>query len=68
MAKLRENSTILKHTGEEIITTKEEVDEKLLTKANITDIPTNLSQLTKDINFDERYYTETEVDTMVCTR
>lgn len=26
------------------------------------DIPTKLSQLTKDINFDERYYTESEVD------
>lgn len=26
-------------------------------------IPTKLSALTKDINFDERYYTETEIDT-----
>jgi hypothetical protein len=26
------------------------------------DIPTKLSQLNKDINFDERYYTESEVD------
>ncbi len=27
------------------------------------EIPTALSELTKDINFDERYYTETEMDT-----
>jgi len=32
-------------------------------KAEKTDIPTKLSELTKDINFDERYYTETEIDT-----
>lgn len=31
--------------------------------ANISDLPIKLSQLTKDINFDERYYTETEIDT-----
>lgn len=31
-------------------------------KAEKTDIPTKLSELTKDINFDERYYTESEVD------
>lgn len=63
MAKLKENSTILKHTGEEIIATEESVDRKLLTKANKTELPTKLSQLTKDIDFDERYYTETEVNT-----
>ena len=34
MAKLKENSTILKHTGEEIIATEESVDEKLLLKAD----------------------------------
>lgn len=30
--------------------------------ANVDDVPTKLSQLTKDVNFDERYYTETESD------
>lgn len=34
MAKLKENSTILKHTGEEIIATEESVDRKLLLKAD----------------------------------
>lgn len=68
MAKLRENSTILKSTGEEIIATKEEVDKKLLTKADKTEIPTKLSQLNKDINFDERYYTETEIDTKLAAK
>lgn len=34
MAKLKENSTILKHTGEEIIATEESVDRKLLSKAD----------------------------------
>ena len=29
------------------------------------EIPTNLSELTKDINFDERYYTESEIDTKI---
>ena len=29
------------------------------------EIPTALSELTKDINFDERYYTETEIDTKI---
>ncbi len=62
LAKLKENSTILKSTGEEIIATNEEVDKKLLTKADKTDLPSKLSQLTKDVNFDERYYTETESD------
>ena len=28
-------------------------------------IPTALSELTKDINFDERYYTESEIDTKI---
>ena len=28
-------------------------------------IPTALSELSKDINFDERYYTETEIDTKI---
>lgn len=32
------------------------------TKSQITDMPTTLSAFTKDINFDERYYTETEVN------
>ncbi len=32
------------------------------TKSQISDMPTSLSQFTKDINFDERYYTESEVD------
>lgn len=31
--------------------------------SNISEIPTKLSQLTKDINFDERYYTESEINT-----
>ena len=34
LAKLKENSTILKHTGEEIIATEESVDRKLLSKAD----------------------------------
>lgn len=33
--------------------------------ASAEDIPSKLSQLEKDINFDERYYTENEVDTML---
>lgn len=33
---------------------------RILNKPNI---PVKLSDLTKDINFDERYYTETEIDT-----
>lgn len=28
-------------------------------------IPTALSELSKDINFDERYYTETEIDAKI---
>ena len=28
-------------------------------------MPTALSELTKDINFDERYYTESEIDTKI---
>ena len=28
-------------------------------------IPTALSELTKDINFDERYYTEIEIDAKI---
>lgn len=32
------------------------------TKSQITDMPTKLSEFTKDINFDERYYTETEIN------
>ena len=42
---------------------KSYVDAELNKKAEKTDIPTKLSELTKDINFDERYYTETEIDT-----
>ena len=45
MAKLKENSTILKHTGEEIIATEESVDEKLNDYAKNENIPTKLSQL-----------------------
>ena len=37
-------------------------------KADISDIPTALSELTKDINFDERYYTETEIDTKLSAK
>ena len=33
--------------------------------SNKPTIPTALSNLTKDINFDERYYTETEIDTKI---
>lgn len=33
--------------------------------ASAEDIPSKLSQLEKDIHFDERYYTENEVDTML---
>ena len=45
LAKLKENSTILKHTGEEIIATEESVDEKLQDYAKIENIPTKLNQL-----------------------
>lgn len=45
MAKLKENSTILKHTGEEIIATEESVDEKLKDYAKKENIPTKLSEL-----------------------
>lgn len=38
MAKLKENSTILKSTGEEIIATEESVDRKLLLKADKDDL------------------------------
>ena len=41
------------------------VDTELGKKANIIDIPTELSSFTKDINFDERYYTETEMNTLL---
>ena len=51
MAKLKENSTILKYTGEEIIATEESVDRKLLLKADKTDIPTKVSQLENDKNY-----------------
>ena len=34
-------------------------------KADTSDIPTKLSELTKDINFDERYYTEIEIDAKI---
>lgn len=40
MAKLKEGSTILKHTGEEMITTVEEVDAKFAEKVK-TDVPAN---------------------------
>ena len=33
------------------------------TIASVSDLPTKLSQLTKDIDFDERYYTESEMNT-----
>ena len=39
---------------------KNAIDDKM-----INSIPTTLSELTKDINFDERYYTETEIDTKI---
>ena len=39
---------------------KNAIDDKM-----INSIPTALSGLTKDINFDERYYTETEIDTKI---
>ena len=39
---------------------KNAIDDKM-----INSIPTALSELTKDINFDERYYTETEIDTKI---
>lgn len=35
---------------------------------NMNDLPTKLSQLTKDINFDERYYTETEIDNFLANK
>ncbi len=43
MAKLKENSTILKHTGEEIIATEESVDRKLLSKADKDYVDTQLN-------------------------
>ena len=44
---------------------KDYVDTELDKKANTIDIPTKLSSFTKDINFDERYYTETEMNTLL---
>jgi hypothetical protein len=41
----------------------EDIQAEIEKKADKTELPTKLSQLTKDINFDERYYTETEVNT-----
>ena len=41
----------------------EDIQAEIDKKADKTELPTKLSQLTKDINFDERYYTETEVNT-----
>jgi hypothetical protein len=35
--------------------------------SHITDRPTALSAFTKDINFDERYYTESEIDQIIST-
>ncbi len=43
MAKLKENSTILKSTGEEIIATEESVDRKLLLKADKDYVDTQLA-------------------------
>lgn len=43
MAKLKENSTILKSTGEEIIATEESVGEKLLLKADKDYVDTQLN-------------------------
>ena len=33
-----------------------------------SDIPTKLSEFTKDIDFDERYYTETEINTLLADK
>jgi len=38
------------------------------TIASLDDLPTNLSNLTKDINFDERYYTETEINNLLSNK
>ena len=46
-------------------------DSQLLAQATainqfkLYDIPTALSELSKDINFDERYYTEAEIDNKI---
>jgi len=53
VAKLKENSTILKHTGEEIIATEESVDEKLKDYAKNEDIPTKLSELEGPITWNQ---------------
>jgi len=53
MAKLKENSTILKHTGEEIIATEESVDEKLKDYAKIENIPTKLSELKGPVTWNQ---------------
>lgn len=37
-------------------------------KADTSSVPTKLSDLDKDINFDERYYTESEIDTKLLTK
>ena len=34
-------------------------------KAEVSDIPTALSELSKDINFDERYHTKTDVNNLL---
>ena len=44
---------------------KNYVDTELDKKANAVDIPTKLSEFNKDINFDERYYTEPETDNLL---
>jgi hypothetical protein len=36
--------------------------------SNLKDIPTRLSQFEKNINFDERYYTESEINTQLNTK
>lgn len=38
------------------------------TIASLDDLPTKLSGLTKDINFDERYYTETETNNLLSNK
>jgi len=39
--------------------------DSLTEKPTIPTVPTALSAFTKDINFDEKYYTESEINTLI---
>lgn len=65
MAKLKENSTILKYTGEEIIATEESVDRKLLLKADKDDLDAHKAenvQQYEELKYSELSSTATNID------